>query len=302
MDHELNRSEPGRGLQNALTIDVEGFAESNRQSFDIPASYLDGDREATEVERNTHVLLDLLSELDVRATFFFVGTVADRLPGLVRETAGRGHEVGSHSFVHTRVFDLPPDEFRRGLAASKDRLEELTGNAVRGFRAPDFSITTDSLWALDTLLELGFQYDSSIYPTGLHDVYGIDHAPSVIHTLPNGLVEFPLATAEFAGRRIPFGGGGYFRLYPVRMTEALMRKQNALGRACMFYIHPYEVGPVIPRIRGLSPYRRFRHYYNCRGGGARLRKLLQRLRFTTAADVLVHERRLNGSERRRQGS
>jgi polysaccharide deacetylase family protein (PEP-CTERM system associated) len=185
------------------------------------------------------------------------------------------------------VFDLEPDEFRGGLASSKALLEDLAGAPVRGFRAPDFSITRDSLWALDTLLELGFGYDSSIYPTGIHDVYGIDGATPGIHTHGNGLVEYPLATAEIAGRRIPFGGGGYFRLYPVSMTERLIRRQNTAGLPCMFYIHPYEVGPAIPRIAGLSAYRKFRHYYNCGNGRARLRRLLERVPFGAAIDVLT---------------
>jgi polysaccharide deacetylase family protein (PEP-CTERM system associated) len=271
---------------NALTIDVEGFAESNRQSFDIDAQYVDDPGEIREIERNMSVVLDLLSEVGVRATFFFVGTVAEHLPAVVRETAGRGHEIGSHSFVHTRVFDLEPGAFRRGLASSKALLEDLAGAPVRGFRAPDFSITRESLWALDTLLELGFDYDSSIYPTGIHDVYGIDGATPGIHTHANGLVEYPLATVEIGGRRIPFGGGGYFRLYPVPVTEWLIRRENTAGLPCMFYIHPYEVGPARPRIAGLSAYRRFRHYYNCANGRARLRRLIERVPFGAAVDVL----------------
>lgn len=287
-DAELrNRRHGTNGVVNALTVDVEGFVESNRQSFDIPPQYVNEAEERREIARNMMVVLDLLSEVEVRATFFIVGTVADRLPEVVREIAARGHEVGSHNFVHTRVFDQSPDEFRDGLAASKATLEDLAGASVRGFRAPDFSITAESLWALDTLLELGFTYDSSIYPTGLHDVYGIDGASPNIHRLENGLVEYPLSTVEVAGRRFPFGGGGYFRLYPLKLTEWLIRRDNTAGRPCMFYIHPYEVGPAIPRIGELSAYRRFRHYYNCRNGRPRLRKLLQSLPFTAAVDVLA---------------
>lgn len=272
---------------NALTVDVEGFVESNRQSFEIAPEYVNEAAETREVERNMQVLLDLLSEVGVRATFYFVGTVAERLPAVVRETASRGHEIGSHNFVHSRLFDLEPEVFRKGLAASKAKLEDLAGVAVSGFRAPDFSITRASMWALDTLLELGFVYDSSIYPIGIHDVYGIEGARPDIHTHDNGLVEYPLSTVSIAGRRIPFGGGGYFRLYPVRMTETLIRRQNASGRPCMFYIHPYEVGPAIPRIGGLSAYRRFRHYYHCRDGAPRLRRLLERVPFGPAVDVLT---------------
>jgi polysaccharide deacetylase family protein (PEP-CTERM system associated) len=275
------------GTANALTVDVEGFAESNRQSFEIAPEYMNEAAETREVERNMQVLLDLLSEVGLRATFYFVGTVAERLPSVVRETASRGHEIGSHNFVHTRLFDLEPEAFRKGLAASKAMLEDLAGVTVRGFRAPDFSITRATTWALDTLLDLGFTYDSSIYPTGIHDVYGIEDSSPEIHTHDNGLVEYPLSTVAVAGRRIPFGGGGYFRLYPVRMTETLIRRQNAGGQPCMFYIHPYEVGPAIPRISGLSAYRRFRHYYHCSNGAPRLRRLLERVPFGPAVDVLT---------------
>ena len=138
-----------------------------------------------------------------------------------------------------------------GREAAKDQLEDVAGQKVYGFRAPDFSITEKSIWALDVLREAGFVYDSSIYPFGMHDVYGIKDAETSINKLPNGLLEFPMSTAKFLGKRIPFGGGGYFRLYPLWLTKMFINAVNKRGQPFMFYIHPYEIGPVIPKISEL---------------------------------------------------
>jgi len=273
-------------IVNCLSIDVEGFVESNRESFPIDSKYVDQKRENEEIETNMEAVFRLLSECNIKATFFFLGRVARDLPNVVKQAASLGHEIASHNFEHRRIFGLGPLEFKEQLKASKDFLQSLTGLPVYGFRAPDFSITQASLWALDILKELGFAYDSSIYPIGLHDVYGIENTPRFIHRLPNGLVEFPLSTLEFFGRRLPFGGGGYFRLYPLFVTHQALRAQNRRRRPCMFYIHPYEVGPVIPKLAGLSRLRRFRHYYNCGTGYDRLKRLLERHRFGTAIEVL----------------
>ena len=274
---------------NCFSVDVESFAESNVQSFPIPAGYLDRKTGDREIERNMAVVLDLLAECNVRGTFFFLGRLARDLPAVVRTAADAGHEIACHNYEHLRVFGTEKEEFRTRLAAAKNDLEQVSGQPVRGFRAPDFSITAGSLWALDVLKDLGFVYDSSIYPTGLHDVYGIAGAQPVIHRLPNGLVEFPLATFRFLGKGIPFGGGGYFRLYPLFVTRFLIRRSNARGVPCMVYIHPYEVGPEIPVIPGLSASRRFRHYYHCRDGHRRLRELLTACRLTTAAEILKEQ-------------
>lgn len=274
-------------VANALTVDVEGFVESNRESFDIPEGFVDERAERYEIERNMDALLSLLDAAGVRATLFFVGTVAARLPHVVERAARLGHEIGSHAPEHRRLFRLEETAFRRALMVHKARLEEASGSRVAGFRAPDFSITTASLWALDALVDAGFLYDSSVFPIAIHDVYGIRGAEREIFTWPNGLVEFPLPTAEIRGRRIPFGGGGYFRLYPLALTCRLIERENAAGRPIVFFIHPYETGPVVPRLPGLSPYRRFRHYHRAGAGGGRLTRLLERFRFEPAAEVLV---------------
>ena len=277
---------------NALSVDVESFAESNVQSFPIAEKYLNKAAQNYEIEANTHVLLELFEQLSVKATFFFLGRIAKDIPKIVKETARVGHEIGCHSYLHLRIFDIERSEFKQKLDMAKKGLEDVSSQPVYGFRAPDFSITNKSIWALDILKELGFVYDSSIYPFGLHDVYGMKDAEPSIHTLPNGLIEFPMATTELFGKRIPFGGGGYFRLYPLLLTKIFLSKLNKQGYPAMFYIHPYEAGSQIPRIAGMSYYRRFRHYYHCRGGQARLRKLLKAFKFCPAVEVLKHSKQL----------
>jgi polysaccharide deacetylase family protein (PEP-CTERM system associated) len=273
-------------VTNALSVDLEGFVESNQESFPIPARYLDPARESREIERNTEVTLDLFAERGVRATFFVVGRIARDLPAVVRRIAAAGHEIGCHNFEHRRVFGLAPAEFREGMRRALGDLGDLAGQPIRGFRAPDFSITGRSLWALDVLRELGLGYDSSIYPIRGHDVYGIVGIDPWPHRLPNGLVEFPLSSVALGRRRLPFGGGGYFRLYPLALTHLLVRLTNRAGRPFVFYIHPYEVGPEIPMIEGLPRMRRFRHYHNPRNGRARLADLLGGYRFAPLRDVL----------------
>jgi len=169
---------------------------------------------------------------------------------------------------------------------AKRCLEDVSGQKVFGFRAPEFSISKSTLWTLDVLQEIGFIYDSSIYPIGLHDVYGIKDAPPHIHRLPNGLIEFPLPTIQYFGKRFPFGGGGYFRLFPLFVTKYFLSKVNRAGHPCVFYMHPYEIGPMIPKVSELSTYRKFRHYFHCQNGHKRLDKLLRSFEFGPVIDVL----------------
>jgi polysaccharide deacetylase family protein (PEP-CTERM system associated) len=273
---------------NAISIDVEGFIEANLQSFAIARRYKNPAHENREIEANVHAVLHTLHEFDVRATFFFLGRIARDLPHVVKEVAEAGHEIGCHSYDHIRIFTMGRDEFKQKVKFAKHYLEDVSGKPVYGFRAPDFSITRSSLWALDVLKESDFQYDSSIYPIGIHDVYGIEGTKPYIHELPNGLIEFPPSTVSCLGKRVPVGGGGYFRLYPTFVTNLCIARMNRLGQPCMFYIHPYEVGPAIPRVGGLSPYRKFRHYHNCGNGGQRLKRILRVFRFGPAFDVLRH--------------
>ncbi len=247
-------------MLNCLSFDIEGFVESNVQSITISEGYRNRKKEVFEIEKNVEILLELLCEFNVKATFFVLGTTTRDLPGLVKKISSFGHELGSHGQKHSRIYGLTEAEFKEDMLAAKKHLEDTISKKVFGFRAPDFSITKASIWALDVLKEAGFLYDSSIYPFGLHDAYGLKSASPFIHKLPNGLIEFPLSTIEFLGKRWPFGGGGYFRLFPLFFTNYCIRKTNKLGEPMVFYLHPYEVGPEIPSIPNISPLRKFRHY------------------------------------------
>jgi len=273
-------------IVNCLSFDIEGFIESNSESFHIDEKYLNKAKENYEIENNTNIILDILSELKIKATFFFVGRIATDIPSLIKKVAFAGHEVACHNYEHLRIYNLKREEFKKRLTASKKEIENVAGKRVVGFRAPDFSIVKSSVWALDILKELGFLYDSSIYPIGIHDVYGISNSDRFIHTLPNGLIEFPLATIQFCKKSIPFGGGGYFRLFPLSLTRKFISRINQLSHPCMLYFHPYEVGPIIPNVKGISFYRKFRHYYNCELGNERLKLILQNFKFTSAIEVL----------------
>jgi polysaccharide deacetylase family protein (PEP-CTERM system associated) len=275
-------------MVNAFSVDVEGFIEGNQESWpaEVRSRYLDRPLENREIETNTHAVLQLLDDAETRATFFFLGRIARDLPALVRDVAKARHEVACHGDEHRRVFAMSPVEFRERVTAAKGVLEDVSGREVCGFRAPDFSVVRSSMWALDVLREAGFLYDSSVYPIGVHDVYGIPDAERFVHRMPNGLVEFPLPTIEVLGARLPFGGGGYFRLYPRMVTKALIARWNAMGQPCMFYVHPYEVGPVQPNVGGLPRLRRFRHYYRSRRGDSRVRDILQSFAFGSALEVL----------------
>jgi len=273
---------------NAFSVDVEGFVEANLEGFpaEVARRHTHRPHEDDEIRENTDSVLRLLEGANIRATFFFLGRIARDAPDVVRSVADTGHEIACHGDEHRRLTGMDPSALDEAVRRAKAGLEEVSGQAIIGFRAPDFSITRDSLWAFDILQQAGFLYDSSVYPIGIHDVYGIAGAEAGVHRLANGLVEFPLSTATVFGRRIPFGGGGYFRFYPMALTRRLIRHANAEGRPVMFYIHPYEAGPVVPEVAELPWLRRLRHYYRSGRGGERLASLVRTSRFAPVAEVL----------------
>jgi polysaccharide deacetylase family protein (PEP-CTERM system associated) len=235
-------------------------------------------------------LLRLLAEHEIRATFFVLGWIADRFPALIREVVRAGHEIGSHSYWHRLIYTLSPDEFREDLRCSRDILEDLLGSPVRAYRAPSFSITRDSLWALDILEEEGFRCDSSIFPVH-HDRYGIPGAQRFPHTFRRGraeLYEFPPTTYCLGKATVPVGGGGYFRLYPLAWTCRMLAHVNRVCRQpFMFYIHPWELDPDQPRMGGISPATRFRHYVNLDKTETKLGRLFESFRFAPMSEVLL---------------
>jgi polysaccharide deacetylase family protein (PEP-CTERM system associated) len=271
---------------NLLTFDIEGFIESAHESMCVRPEYISERLEAEEIEANTVAILDLLEEFGQKATFFILGRIARDMPRLVRRIADAGHEVGCHSLFHKRLYNFQRSEVAAFLDEAKCRLEDASGTRVYGFRAPDFSITRSNLWAFDVLRERSFVYDSSIYPTGLHDVYGIGDFPTTPFRLPNGLIEVPLSTFRIFRNNIPYGGGGYLRLYPLAVTKALFRGSNRKGVAAVVYLHPYEVGNMVRKIRGIGVLKNIRTYVGQKRAAAKLRALLDSFSFMRVIDYL----------------
>ena len=269
-----------------LTFDIEGFIESSEEVIDVPAKYRSPQDERREIEVNTMKILEVLARHDARATFFTLGRIARDMPHLVRAIASEGHEVASHSFFHRRLFNFTPDQTRAAMRDSKRILEDASGTAVVGFRAPDFSITRANQWAFDILREEGFAYDSSVYPTGIHDLYGIGGFSTQPITLPGGLIEVPMSTVSICGQAVPFGGGGYFRLYPLWLTRMLAARATHQGSPFVFYLHPCEMGVIVPRIREMSRARSLRTYVGIRNAAGKLERLLTSLRFCRAIDYV----------------
>ena len=263
---------------NAFTVDVEDWYQVG--AFAQSIARKDWDGLESRVEQNTLRLLDLLERFEVRGTFFVLGWIAERHPGLVRTIGERGHEIACHGFSHRAIYDQAPAVFREETLRARALLQELSGQPVNGYRAASFSITRRSLWAFDTLLEAGFSYDSSIFPIR-HDRYGIPDAPRtpfVVRANGGEILELPMAAVGPGALRLPVSGGGYFRLLPYWVTRAAFRHLNDGGRAVPFYMHPWEVDPGQPRVEA-SRLSRFRHYRNLEHTESRLEALLGEFRF-----------------------
>ncbi|HCV12871.1 MAG TPA: DUF3473 domain-containing protein [Candidatus Accumulibacter phosphatis] len=276
---------PGEPITNALTIDVEDYFQVSALAPYIPRD--EWPQRSCRVERNVERILLMLDERRVRATFFTLGWIAERYPQLVRRIADGGHEVASHGFGHQRASDLSKTEFSADIRRAKLLLEDISGQQVRGYRAPSFSIGAGNLWAFDCLAEAGHQYSSSIYPIR-HDHYGMPDAPRFAHRVCDGLLELPVTTARFLDRNWPASGGGYFRLLPYALSRWLLRQVNERDRQpVIFYFHPWEIDAGQPRIPGISAKTRFRHYVNLHRTEGRLRRLLADFRWGRMDEVFL---------------
>jgi polysaccharide deacetylase family protein (PEP-CTERM system associated) len=275
------------GHVNAMTVDVEDYFHVSALAETI--SRKDWATMEYRAEQSTERLLEMFAQRDIKATFFVLGWVTQRSPQLIRRIHDAGHEIACHGLTHELVYRQTPEVFRTETRESKAMLEDAIGAPVIGYRAASYSITNESLWALDILCDLGFEYDSSIFPIA-HDRYGIPGAstrPGRIKA-PNGreIVEFPLSTKKLLGMRVPVAGGGYFRLMPYWFTRWALNSVNRDDDLpFVFYLHPWEIDPEQPRVRA-SWLSRFRHYNNLDVCEERLRALIGDFRFSTMRNLL----------------
>lgn len=272
---------------NAFTVDVEDYYQVSAFADRVRTS--DWHVYESRVVANTHNVLRLLARHSVRGTFFILGWVADHFPKLVRDISYDGHELGCHSYWHRLVYDQNPEQFRSDLQQAREAIASAAGTEVTAYRAPSFSMTSQSLWALDVLIEEGFTLDSSIFPVR-HDRYGFPGANRFLHRLdrPSGtLTEFPPSTLRVGRTNLPVAGGGYFRLLPLAITRQAIRRTNLRhGEPFMFYIHPWELDPDQPRLPGRVR-SRLRHYQNLASTERKLDNLLAHVRFGTVSDAVA---------------
>lgn len=280
----------GEPVVNAMSIDVEDYFHVSAFDGLVPRSQWDSME--SRVKANTLRLLEIFDEFKVRSTFFVLGWVARRHPDLVSTIARAGHEIASHGYAHRLIYDQTPAAFREDVRRAKSILEQAAGRAVAGYRAPSYSITPRSLWALDILAEEGYTYDSSIFPIR-HDRYGIPVSARRPYRIVRGagsLIEVPGSTTKIGPLNLPVAGGGYFRLLPYWWTRWGISRVNRLeGRPAVFYLHPWEIDPGQPRLPA-GRFSRIRHYRNLDQTEARLRQLLTDFRFD-AVDTIVSRAR-----------
>ncbi len=259
--------------RNAMTVDVEDYFQvSAFEPYIARASW--DDREC-RVERNVDRILALFDQHDTKATFFTLGWIAERYPAMVRRIVEQGHELASHGWSHVRVTQQTPADFEQDVVRTKALLEDLSGQAVIGYRAASYSIGASNLWALDVLRNTGHKYSSSIYPIK-HDLYGMPEAPRfAFRPGDDDFFEFPVTTVKIGERNLPCGGGGWFRLAPYAGMRWAVRRVNVVdGQSAIFYFHPWEIDPAQPRQQGLDAKTRFRHYLNLARMESRLARLL----------------------------
>jgi len=275
-------------ILNAMTIDVEDYFQVSAFDHIVPRARWESFE--SRVCRNTETLLEVFAGANVHGTFFVLGWVADRFPNLVRQIRAGGHEIASHGYEHRLVYSLSASQFRDDLRRARLALESAAGAPVVGYRAPSFSITHQSLWALDVLIEEGYAYDASIYPIR-HDRYGIPDWERHIHRVDRAagsIWELPGSTTKLAGTNFPIGGGGYFRLLPYAWTKrGIARLNEGERQPSVFYLHPWEIDPGQPRLEQVGGLARLRHYGNLGKTQERLGRLVRDFRFGTVSDVLA---------------
>jgi len=275
-------------MKHAMTIDVEDYFHVAAFAKVInPSEWEDY---PSRVVKNTEAILQLFCDKGIKATFFCLGWVAEREPDLIRRIASQGHEIASHGYSHQLVYSQTPEVFRDETMRSKELLENICQNSVTGYRAASYSITSKSTWALEILAELGFTWDSSIFPIK-HDNYGMPNSPEHPYKIAlsegRSLTEFPLTTAKVGPFSLPAAGGGYFRQYPYALSKWLFKRASEnQTKPQIFYLHPWEVDPHQPRIQNASLFSKFRHYTNIKKCMGRLERMVDDFSFTTMTQAL----------------
>jgi polysaccharide deacetylase family protein (PEP-CTERM system associated) len=264
-------------MKSIFTVDVEDWFHI----LDFPSApdISEWNSLPSHVERNFRKLIDLFSEKKVHVTCFFLGYVAERFPQLVREAHERGHEIASHGYAHRLIYSMTPQEFLEDASKSKSILEGITGQPVLGYRGPGFSVTKDTPWFFEKIVEAGYRYDSSVFPAPRqHGGLKIDkYSP---HMVAGKLMEFPITVASVLGQRFCFFGGGYLRLFPYSVIRQMCRKVLSEHRPVVFYVHPREIDPSHPRLQ-LSATRAFKSYVNLHSTEPKIRKILNDFEVTT---------------------
>lgn len=276
-----------QGIVNGLSVDVEDWFQVG--AFENVIARGEWDSIKTRVEDNVYRVIDLFAEADVSATFFTLGWVAKRHPNMIRRIADAGHELASHGYDHARVFTMDRAGFAEDIRTARAIIEDCSGVAVTGYRAPSFSIDSRTPWAFAELAEQGYAYSSSVAPV-VHDHYGWPEAPRfAFKPLPwSPLVELPVTTAMLGGRRVAAGGGGFFRVLPYAFSRWAIRQVNrADGRPAVFYFHPWEVDPDQPRVAHAPLRSRFRHYTGLGKMAGKLRELVHEFRWGRM-DLIAH--------------
>ena len=277
----------------ALSFDVEDwFTVRNMRDF---ISFSEWKHQELRIRIGQDFILDELSQKNIKATFFILGWIADICPQLVKDIQNEGHEICSHGHSHTPLDLLTPQSFEEDLKKSLDSLESITGNKIKGFRAPSFSITKKTMWAFDILKNCGLSYDSSVFSI-MHPDYGISNFPTGITTV-NGLIEVPLRKGNFFGTNVPVCGGGYFRMLPYSLIHSTL-KQTKKENSFVMYFHPWEFDPGQPKM-ALSPLKRFRHYVGLESNRDKFKKLIRDFEFTTIEQLIENENSNKSPEMKR---
>ncbi len=283
----VDKISPLPGKQ-ALTVDVEDYFHVS--AFEKAIDKADWSNLELRVEANTYRLLELFEQKQAKCTFFTLGWVAERCPNLIKAIVDQGHELASHGFAHQRATEMTPEQFLADVSKSKQVLEDTSGQAIIGYRAPSFSINDSNTWVYETLVELGFEYSSSTYPIE-HDLYGVPNWPRFKYQRDEGIIEIPVPTVRKNERNTGIGGGGYFRLYPYWLSKRRIDNYlNTEQQPYSFYFHPWEIDPKQPRVAGASIKSRLRHYLNLSRMEGKVERLLEDYQWDTMKSVYLNKK------------